>query len=39
MKKQYLCSMTDQIEIQEVLVWDSLDWPAFRQLMFELDPL
>ena len=30
MKKQYLCSMTDQIEIQELLVWNSTDWTAFR---------
>lgn len=31
--------MADQIEIRELLVWDSGDYPAFRQLMFELDPL
>lgn len=31
--------METPVEIREMLVWDSADWPAFRQLMFELDPL
>ena len=31
--------MTDQIDIQELLSWDSAGWPAFKQLMSELDPL
>ena len=31
--------MTDSIEIRELLAWDSADYPAFRQLMHQLDPL